>query len=88
MQQPPHDEPARCSSKGCGAEAVWALRWNNPTLHTPDRRKIWAACEEHRDHLAGFLTARGFLRDVLPLAEAEPDPGPRPALGTGPLGTP
>lgn len=71
-------EPARCSAKGCPAEAVWALRWNNPRLHTPERRKLWAACAEHRDHLATFLDARGFLRDVVPLAEAEPDPGPEP----------
>ena len=73
-------ESARCSAKGCPADAVWALRWNNPRLHTPERRKLWAACTEHRDHLASFLTARGFLRDVVPLAEAEPDPGPVPPL--------
>ncbi|MCU1432158.1 MAG: hypothetical protein JWP95_1263, partial [Actinotalea sp.] len=37
-------EVLRCSRKGCGAPAVWALRWNNPRLHTPDRRKVWLAC--------------------------------------------
>ena len=73
---------ARCSSRGCSAGAVWALLWNNPALHSPDRRKTWAACEVHREHLAGFLTARGFLRDVVPLADAPADPGPvRPATG-------
>ena len=75
-------EEARCSSRGCSAGAVWALLWNNPGLHSPDRRKTWAACEVHREHLAGFLSARGFLRDVVPVADAPADPGPvRPATG-------
>lgn len=43
---------------------MWALRWNNPKLHTADRRKTWLACDAHRDHLRGFLDARGFLREV------------------------
>jgi hypothetical protein len=54
---------------------VWALRWNNPRLHTPDRRKAWLACEEHRSHLEQFLAARGFLRSVDPL---------QPGTGEGP----
>ncbi len=41
-------EPLTCSAKGCHADAEWALQWNNPKLHTPDRRKVWLACEEHR----------------------------------------
>jgi len=41
--------------------------WNNPKLHTPDRRKAWLACDEHRDQLAAFLGSRSFLRDVLPM---------------------
>lgn len=87
-QQPQHEEPARCSSKGCKAEGVWALRWNNPSIHTPERRKLWAACDAHREHLAGFLSARGFLRDVVPLEQAEPDPGPRPPVVEAGDGTP
>lgn len=59
--------PPRCSAKGCTVDAVWALVWNNPRLHTPDRRKTWVACEAHREHLAGFLAARGFLKDTVPL---------------------
>jgi hypothetical protein len=43
---------------------VWALRWNNPKIHTPDRRKVWLACDAHRQHLSDFLAARGFLREV------------------------
>jgi hypothetical protein len=53
-----------CSARGCRADAVWALRWNNPRLHTPDRRKTWLACAEHRGDLEQFLGLRGFLRDV------------------------
>jgi hypothetical protein len=44
---------------------VWALLWNNPKLHTPDRRKTWLACDEHRQSLSDFLGARGFLKDVV-----------------------
>jgi hypothetical protein len=43
------------------------LEWNNPKIHTPDRRKQWLACGEHRDSLGAFLGARGFLRETLPL---------------------
>jgi len=57
-------EPVVCSAKGCRAPAVWALRWNNPKLHPPERRKTWLTCDEHREHLSGFLSARGFLREV------------------------
>ena len=55
-----------CSAKGCGADATWALRWNNPQLHPPERRKTWLACEKHRDSLGDFLTVRGFLRETVP----------------------
>ncbi len=54
-----------CSAKGCTDKAVWALLWNNPKLHTPDRRKTWLACDEHRQSLSDFLGARGFLKDVV-----------------------
>ncbi|MEU5361764.1 hypothetical protein ACFY9R_30895 [Streptomyces albidoflavus] len=60
-----------CSAKGCRAAAVWVLAWNNPKLHTPERRKTWLACEEHREHLSQFLGVRGFLKDVVPLADWE-----------------
>jgi hypothetical protein len=53
-----------CSAKGCTHPAAWALLWNNPKLHTEDRRKSWLACDQHRDSLADFLRARRFLRDV------------------------
>lgn len=66
-------EPLVCSAKGCQREADWALLWNNPKLHTPERRKVWLACELHRSTLGDFLTARAFLRDVVP-ADAAPEP--------------
>ncbi|TWG94712.1 hypothetical protein L615_005400000090 [Nocardioides sp. J9] len=52
-------EPDRdiCSAKDCRADAVWQLQWNNPKLHT---------CDAHRQSLADFLGARGFLRDTVP----------------------
>nr|WP_285599696.1 hypothetical protein [Kineosporia sp. NBRC 101731] len=54
-----------CSARGCRQAAVWALRWNNPKLHTPERRKIWVACDDHREHLEEFLSLRGFLKDTV-----------------------
>ncbi|MFJ1747017.1 hypothetical protein ACIOJD_12355 [Streptomyces sp. NPDC088116] len=60
-----------CSAKGCRAPAVWVLAWNNPKLHTPERRKTWLACDEHREHLSSFLGVRGFLKEVVTLAEWE-----------------
>jgi hypothetical protein len=63
-----------CSAKGCQEAAVWSLMWNNPTIHTPDRRKVWLACEVHRVSLGEFLEARGFLRDVLPAGSEDAQP--------------
>lgn len=67
----PVSETPICSAKGCRAGAVWVLAWNNPKIHTPERRKTWIACEEHREHLSQFLGVRGFLKDVVPLREWE-----------------
>ncbi|GGN78359.1 hypothetical protein GCM10010112_52140 [Actinoplanes lobatus] len=60
----------QCSAKGCRAPAVWQLRWNNPKIHTPERRKTWLACDEHRASLGSFLEARGFLREVTPFTSS------------------
>ncbi|MDQ4006564.1 MAG: hypothetical protein M3211_00540 [Actinomycetota bacterium] len=71
----PADDAPVCSAKDCRRAAVWALRWNNPKIHPPERRKSWLACDEHRDHLSGFLAARGFLRETEPLpTRTEDDP--------------
>lgn len=67
----PEDGPAGsiCSAKACRSEGVWVLAWNNPKLHTPDRRKAWVACDDHVASLSGFLSARGFLRDTIAVTE-------------------
>jgi hypothetical protein len=57
-------EPLICSARGCRATASYAVVWNNPKIHPPEREKIWVACEEHRQSLADFLAARSFLRRV------------------------
>lgn len=59
-------EPDVCSAKGCREAATWQLLWNNPRLHTDDRRKTWLACDHHRDSLEAFLGARGFLKETVP----------------------
>jgi hypothetical protein len=61
--------PPRCSARDCDQPAGWILAWNNPKIHGPERRKTWTACSQHREHLAGFLEVRGFLREVMPLDE-------------------
>jgi len=60
-----------CSARGCRAQAAWGLLWNNPKLHTPDRRKVWTACDEHRASLESFLRSRGFLRETVPSEDLE-----------------
>jgi hypothetical protein len=62
--QPPSPDEPICSAKGCRRPGVWALLWNNPKLHPPERRKTWLACAEHRDQLSSFLSSRGLLREV------------------------
>lgn len=61
-----------CSAKGCRSAAAWAHLWNNPKLHTPERRKVWLACEEHRVSLGDYLSVRGFLVETVP-ASAIPE---------------
>jgi hypothetical protein len=63
---PQEQDTARpvCSAKGCRDTAAWQVVWNNPKLHTPERRKVWLACDAHRQSLADFLDLRGFLIGV------------------------
>jgi hypothetical protein len=66
----PHPEGRTiCSAKGCRADAAYGLLWNNPKLHTPDRRKTWLTCEDHRESLSYFLSVRGFLKDTVPVSQ-------------------
>ena len=73
-----------CSTRGCRAPGTWGLLWNNPKLHTPQRRKVWLACDEHREQLEQYLGARSFLRATVPVAELEiADDAEPPAGGAG-----
>ena len=64
-----------CSAKGCRRAATWALRWNNPKLHEPKRRKVWLACDEHEASLRDFLGVRGFHRDTVRPGDLGPHHG-------------
>ncbi|MGH3516297.1 MAG: hypothetical protein ACRDQ7_02535 [Haloechinothrix sp.] len=61
---PRTSEPLVCAARGCTMTATFAVIWNNPKIHSPEREKTWLACDEHRQWLADFLDARGFLRRV------------------------
>jgi len=64
-----------CSARSCRDEASWGLLWNNPKIHTPERRKVWLACDEHLAYLTEYLSVRSFLKDTVPadtLPRAEP----------------
>lgn len=74
-QGPEGPEVPQCSRKGCRAEAVWQVLWNNPKIHTPERRKIWLACQEHRSWLENFLQQRLFWRSTEPLDAPAPEEG-------------
>ncbi len=58
----------QCSARGCQLPAVHAVVWNNPKLHTPDREKVWPACDEHVQPHREFLSVRSMFRYVEPLA--------------------
>lgn len=64
-----------CSARGCRADATWGLRWNNPRLHTVERRKVWLACDDHRTHLEEYLGSRGFLKDTVAVGDLSPTDG-------------
>ncbi len=66
-----------CSARGCRAEASWGVLWNNPRLHTPERRKVWLACDDHRTHLEEYLQVRDFWKQTVPATElpSVDDPG-------------
>ncbi|MGN8130438.1 hypothetical protein [Paenarthrobacter sp. 22069] len=55
---------AMCSRKACRAQASWELLWNNPKIHSPERRKSWLACPEHREWLEDYLQTRGLWKET------------------------
>lgn len=60
-----HPDKLVCSAKGCRADAQHAVVWRNPLLHDPGRRKVWLACDAHREGLREFVQLRGFLLEVI-----------------------
>lgn len=56
-----------CSRAGCTTPANWNVNWRNPKIHTPDRVKVWLACDEHREFLFDYLATRSFPVVVTPL---------------------
>lgn len=58
-----------CSTRDCSTPAEFAMLWNNPAIHTPERRKVWLACTAHRAYLHDFLELRGMLRDDVPISD-------------------
>ncbi len=69
---------ATCSRAGCRSSALWRVEWRNPKIHSPDRIKVWVACDEHRDYLRDYLAAREFPVAVVPLTplpRGAEDPG-------------
>ena len=63
----PEPERLICSRKGCRADAAVKLLWNNPKIHTPERRKIWLACAEHQPWLENYLRERLLYRQTQPI---------------------
>lgn len=55
-----------CSARACGRDAHWQVVWRNPRIHVPTRRKIWLACDEHREYLTEYLTRRSFWLETIP----------------------
>lgn len=61
----PEEAPERqCSRRGCRQRATAALLWNNPRIHTPERRKTWLACPDHEAWLSAYLAERGLYRST------------------------
>lgn len=61
-----------CSRKACRAHATTQLLWNNPKIHTAERRKIWLACTEHTDWLEDYLKSRSLWKETRPLSPKDP----------------
>jgi hypothetical protein len=66
----------KCSRAGCASPATATVNWRNPRIHTPDRVKVWLACDEHTAYLRDYLEARDFPVVVAPLGVAVTTVGP------------
>jgi len=62
-------DAAQCARAGCRADAAWRVNWRNPRIHTPDRVKVWPACDEHVGFLRDYLASRSFPVVVTALAD-------------------
>lgn len=60
--------PPICSRKGCREAATMKLLWNNPKIHTPERRKTWLACSEHVAWLEDYLQSRSLWKETLTMS--------------------
>lgn len=61
-----------CSRAGCRAGAPWQVVWRNPRIHSAERRKIWAACDDHVAYLRDYLAARDFPVEIVAFATEAP----------------
>lgn len=73
--QPQEAEGRPCSRKGCKETAAWALLWNNPRIHTPERRKVWLACADHREWFEEYLSSRGLWKQTVDVNDIPGDAG-------------
>jgi len=55
---------SKCSRANCSESAKYLIDWANPMIHCGERKKTWAACEEHRDFLIDFVKERNFYLAV------------------------
>jgi hypothetical protein len=74
-------DAAICSRAGCRNTATTTVNWRNPRIHSPDRVKVWLACDEHSAYLRDYLAARDFPVVLAPLGTpVESVPSPASAL--------
>jgi hypothetical protein len=62
--------PPTCSRAGCAQVATTTVNWRNPRIHSPERVKVWHACDDHAGYLRDYLAARDFPVVVAPLGTA------------------
>ncbi len=63
-------ESLTCSRAGCRTTATWNVNWRNPRIHSPDRVKVWLACDDHAEFLRDYLATRDFPVALSPVGVA------------------